>query len=263
MDCSRCGHPLPEAPPPYCPQCGAPTAPEAPVVTFTPRPPEPPPIVGPLRDGPPWERRGSFLDLGAMGRTIGGVLLDAPNTFRTMKRDGGVAAPPVLLAARCRLLLGGRGLGRCPGTVLFRFGGGEANPLYEMIGMEPGTLMMLQVLMAPVLCVLVWFIWSGIAHLFLMLVGGARSSFETTLRVMAYAMGATAVFQLVPICGGLIGLLWGLVVEIIGLAEAHETSTGRAAAAVLLPIVLCCLCVVIGALVAVAMGVSLLDGLKT
>jgi len=200
-----------------------------------------------------------------MARTIGGVLLDAPNTFRTMKREGGVGSPLLFYWPLAVLftLVGVAWAGAQQRFLSSLPGGSETNPLFEAIGMEPRTLLLVQVLMAPVISVLVWFIWSGIAHLFLMLVGGARSSFETTLRVMAYAVGATAVFQVVPICGGFIGFFWGLVVEIIGLTEAHETSTGRAAAAVLLPIVLCCLCAVIGALVAVAMGVSLLDAFKS
>jgi hypothetical protein len=37
----------------------------------------------------------------------------------------------------------------------------------------------------------------------------------------------------------LIGGIWGLVVVIIGLAEAHEISRGKAAAAVLIPVALC------------------------
>jgi hypothetical protein len=52
------------------------------------------------------------------------------------------------------------------------------------------------------------------------------------------------VFQVVPFCGGLIGMVWSIVVQIIGLKEMHETGGGTATAAVLLPMVLCCcLCV--------------------
>lgn len=279
MDCPRCGHVLPESPPPYCPQCGAPTAGgeatglgapgpgegrvDAPVVTFTPPPPEPPPIGGPPRDGPPWERRSSFFDLGAWGSTIAGVLFDAPATFRRMRREGGVLGP-LLFYWPLALVFTWIGIAWSVGQQRLMSGmpGGDANP-FAGLGIDPARLVGVQLILAPVFSVLIWFIWSGIAHLFLMMVGGARQSFETTMRVMAYAMGATSVFQIIPICGGLIGFLWALVVEIIGIAEAHETSTGRAAAAVLLPIVLCCLCLVIGLFVAVAMGISLLDAFKT
>ena len=34
--------------------------------------------------------------------------------------------------------------------------------------------------------------------------------------------------QLIPVCGGVIAAVWGIVVNCIGLARAHETDTGRA-----------------------------------
>ena len=64
---------------------------------------------------------------------------------------------------------------------------------------------------------------------------------DRILRVEAYAVGTVGLFSLIPVCGGLIGGIWGLVVVIIGLAEAHEISRGTAAAAVLIPWALCCL----------------------
>jgi len=48
------------------------------------------------------------------------------------------------------------------------------------------------------------------------------------------------VLQLIPVCGGVIAAVWGIVVNCIGLARAHETDTGRAVLAVFLPIILCC-----------------------
>ena len=46
--------------------------------------------------------------------------------------------------------------------------------------------------------------------------------------------------QLIPVCGGVIAAVWGIVVNCIGLARAHETDTGRAVLAILLPVVGCC-----------------------
>jgi hypothetical protein len=45
---------------------------------------------------------------------------------------------------------------------------------------------------------------------------------------------------IVPVCGSLIVGIWGLVLYCIGLARTHETDTGRAVLAVLLPLILCC-----------------------
>ena len=90
----------------------------------------------------------------------------------------------------------------------------------------------------------------------LLLLGGARRPYETTLRVSAYASGATSVLGLIPLCGAFIGGIYAVVVAIIGLSRAHEISTGKAAAAVLLPIVLCCGLVLLfyGAIAAIVFG---------
>jgi hypothetical protein len=45
---------------------------------------------------------------------------------------------------------------------------------------------------------------------------------------------------MIPFCGGWIAMVWNIVVEIIGLARSHEIDTGKAALAVLLPIMVCC-----------------------
>jgi hypothetical protein len=45
---------------------------------------------------------------------------------------------------------------------------------------------------------------------------------------------------MIPVCGGLISGVWGLVCSCIGLARAHETDTGRVVIAVLLPLIVCC-----------------------
>jgi len=57
--------------------------------------------------------------------------------------------------------------------------------------------------------------------------------------VQAYA-SAAALWNIVPILGWMIALVWSIVVQVLGLASAHETSAGRSLAAVLMPLVLCC-----------------------
>ena len=66
--------------------------------------------------------------------------------------------------------------------------------------------------------VLSLFINAGITHVMLLLLNGARRGFETTMRVAAYAHGSAAMLNLVPLCGGIIGSIWALVVVIIGIA---------------------------------------------
>lgn len=116
---------------------------------------------------------------------------------------------------------------------------------------------MLGLFLAPFFILLGIFVWTVIVHLFLMMVGGANQGFTATLRVVLYSQTAQ-VAQVVPFFGDLIATLWGLILCIIGVAAAHRTTTGRAAAAVLLPLALCCVCIAIGLVVtATLMGIAL------
>jgi hypothetical protein len=85
-------------------------------------------------------------------------------------------------------------------------------------------------------------IGAAITHVALMIFGGANQQFETTLRVLGYAQGSTAWLNVIP-CGAVAAFVWTLVQEIVGLAQAHETTQGKAALAVLVPIVICLGCV--------------------
>jgi hypothetical protein len=115
---------------------------------------------------------------------------------------------------------------------------GQRDTFAALAGLGIGSIAL--VVLLPVFIVIGLFIGSAIVHLCLMIVGGAYKSFETTFRVVAFSQGSTGPLQIIPVCGGLIAGVWALVVNCIGLARAHETSTGRAVLAVLLPLVVCC-----------------------
>lgn len=92
---------------------------------------------------------------------------------------------------------------------------------------------------SPFLIILGLFILSGILHVCLMMVKGARNGFEATFRAVAYSYSAN-IFLVIPFCGGLLAVVWAVVLYIIGLKEAHETTGGKAAIAVFLPGIVCC-----------------------
>ncbi len=94
------------------------------------------------------------------------------------------------------------------------------------------------ILLAPLQIVVGIAIQGGILHLFLRLVGGASGRLETTVRAMAYSQ-SVLVFSWVPVIGALVGAVWTLVLMVVGLREMHGTTTGKALAAVFLPVVLC------------------------
>ena len=110
----------------------------------------------------------------------------------------------------------------------------------------------------PLVGLIVLFVWSGIVHLMLTLLGGANNGFGATLRVMCYAQ-TTQLAVVIPGIGGLIGIVWRLILEIVGLAQAHKTEGWKAALAIVLPLVFCCVCIAFGL---VAFGAALAQALQ-
>jgi hypothetical protein len=189
------------------------------------------------RSGLPWEHRQERGFFNAFIETLVMVLTRPGEAFTVMKREGGLGEPLIYA------LIGG-----CVGglvSFLFSLGlqsiglfADQHDTFAAMAGMGVGSVAVIVLL--PFLVVIGLFIFSAIVHLCLMIVGGARQSFETTFRVVAFSQGSTGPLQMVPICGGFIAFVWSLVCNCIGLARAHEIDTGRAILAVLLPLIVCC-----------------------
>jgi len=209
----------------------------------------PPPIPGDSgwngddasRTGPAWEQEGSWFQ--RFAQTAQSALLSPSLFFSTMRRTGGIGAP--VTYGLLGTFIGGLAAGIYQfllGTLLAGANGAEAAREQAVINaFSTGCI----VVIVPILTVLSLFVNAAITHVMLLLLNGARRGFETTMRVAAYAHGSAAMFNLVPLCGGIIGSIWALVIVIIGIARAHEIPTGKAAAAVLIPIAVCCVLVLV------------------
>ena len=103
---------------------------------------------------------------------------------------------------------------------------------------------LLMVVLAPLFVIIGVFIAAAILHLMLLMLGGADNGFEATVRVVCYVQTAQLA-GIVPFCGGIIALVWTVILYVIGFSTAHRTSQGKALVAVLLPVVLCCVLSVI------------------
>jgi hypothetical protein len=186
--------------------------------------------------GLPWDRRQELGLFPAFLETLKLVLLNPSVAFSAMKPEGGLGEPLIYA------LIGGS-VG-CIFYFLFSifmssFGIlSDRNALAGIMGLGIGAIFVF--LFIPVFVALGLFIGSAIIHLCLTVVGGARRTFETTFRVVCFSAGSTYPLMIVPICGGLIAGIWCLVVECIGLARAHQTTAGRAALAIFLPLIVCC-----------------------
>jgi len=111
------------------------------------------------------------------------------------------------------------------------------------------------IILAPIFVIIGVFIGAAILHLMLMIVGGANNGFEATVRVVCYAQTAQLA-GIIPFCGGLISMVWAIILYVFGLATAHRTTQGKAVLAVLLPVVLCCAFVAAMVFMGVLAGVA-------
>ena len=109
-------------------------------------------------------------------------------------------------------------------------------------------------LWVPVGAALGIFIWAGLLHLGAMIFGAAGGGWDATFKTVCYGQGPQ-VFNIVPQVGPLIALIWGTVIQVVGIQKLHGTTTGKATLVVLLWYLLCCFCVCGSAMFAV-MGLA-------
>ena len=198
----------------------------------------PPPLVATEGTGPAWEERDRIGIFPAISQTVSAVLMRPAETFAAMKHSGGLASPLlyfVLLSSSMFAV-----------SALYQLAATSLNPAALPHGFPQApkgavsVALIGSILLSPALYVITAFISSGITHLCLKLLGGASRPFETTFRVICYGQASAAVFNLLPLCGGLISVIWAAYSIIIGLREAHPTSTWKATLAITLPGLLCC-----------------------
>jgi len=133
---------------------------------------------------------------------------------------------------------------------------GQQNPFGPLgMGGMVGVSALTNLVCTPVMGLVWMIIVAGIYHLILMLVKGANQPFEATLRVVCYATGYI-IWNIIPLCGGLIGWVYSIVLAIIGLNEVHKSGGGKAAAAVLVPIIFCLTCIIGAVILAIALGAA-------
>lgn len=85
-----------------------------------------------------------------------------------------------------------------------------------------------------------------ILHLMLLIIGEGRGGFDSTIRAVCYSHTADLA-NVIPLCGGLISLVWFVALQIIGISRCHRCSYAKATLAVVLPVLLCCSCMTLAA----------------
>lgn len=189
------------------------------------------------RSGPPWEREGASFN--SFWATVKLIYSSPQVFFREMRREGGLWPP--LSFAFIGGIIGGLAAG-CYNiglqSLVLLAPNNQANGAPGPASLAFGAIMIL--VMVPVGVLIQAFVTSGIYHVCLMILGGAKQPYETTFRVVCYVTGASGLLGLIPLCGAVIQGIYALVLAGMGLSYSHETSGVKAAFAVVLPVLLCC-----------------------
>ena len=174
----------------------------------------------------PWEDMSNLGFFIAFFRTIKEVLFSPSLFFRKMPVDMGILNP----------LFFGVIIGFVGGlfTLWWQY---AFSGLIGAINLFFTSSILFYAFFLPFLIALGLFVASGIFHILLMLVGGNKRGFEATFRVVAYS-NSTQVFSVLPVLGGLIAIIYNLILWTIGFRESHQISTAKAAFVVFLPLII-------------------------
>ena len=214
-------------------------------------PPGPAPAPNPL----PWEARDNRGLLPSFFDTLGLLVTRPSEAWGRMRESGDTASPLLFGTAVCWLSMAVQG-------ILVRVIGMPLVPpflerRFGRLGDFGGAALVLRLILAPFLVAIGLFLGAAILHLCCMLVGAlanSRSGFEGSLRAVCYSE-VSSLASIVPVVGPLIALVWWIVLAVQGVERLHRTTSGKAVAAVLIPVVVCCGAVV---LVVLAVGAALL-----
>jgi len=201
----------------------------------------PTPGIAGERNGPAWEQRQQLGFWRALVDTVKAVLTLPVQCFSTMKREGGIGSPFLFwlvtagVGAVVSQLYGLIIQGAMAGAQAAQAPSSQAAAILQMQTAMGASALFI----GPIIMIIFLFLWAGLVHLCLMMLKGANQPFETTFRTMAYSLGATGVFSIIPMCGGYIAGIWGIVAMCIGLGPAHGTTTGKGVGATLLSLLFC------------------------
>ncbi len=184
----------------------------------------------------------SFVDV------VRRVILQPTGFFAGMPRGGALLNPLVFavicieISALLSALLVLAGVQQNPG-----FNPNPQNALPSVF--TPGSALA-SIIVAPIFGAIGLFIAAAIQQLLVRLVvGPANSGFASTFRVASYTQ-VTGLVNWIPVIGPLLSL-YGLYLAIVGIREAHGTTTGKAALVILIPFVVV---LVVALIVLVAAG---------
>lgn len=212
-----------------------------------PPPPPQPPYTAPPSGGLPWETQAlgpqPFFDTAML-------FIKAPVQAWRLTRETGDYTRPLLFG----VIAGWVGLvfRAVWGTI---FGAGLTSMIpaqYAGLTRFGGGSLITQVILGPLFVACGLFIGAGIIHVSFMIVGAltsSKSQFEGTFRLLCYASVAN-VANVVPVLGGLVAGVWAAYLVVVGAQQMHKTTQSKALFGILLPTIVCCVCIAVGSIFA-------------
>lgn len=191
----------------------------------------------------PWDEREQLGTWRAWWRTSIAMISSPTATLQAAKPDAPLGSS-LLFSFVSTLVgygptMGLYGFALIPAVLLM---GKDAAKVDPKVGLVGAGVLALYVAMLMVFQVAAIFLWAGLDHLMLLMLGAQPKTFATSVRANALSM-APYLLGLVPVCSFYVFPIWALVLRIIALMHLHRTSAGKAALAVLLPMaVFCGLC---------------------
>src|SRR5450830_606650 len=210
-------------------------------------PPPQPPYAAPPSGSLPWETQAlgpqPFFDTAML-------FIKAPEQAWRLTRETGDYMRPLLFG----VIVGWVGLvfRAVWGTI---FGAGLTSMIpaqYAGFTRFGGGSLIAQVMLGPLFVACGLFIGAGIIHVSFMIVGAltsSKSQFEGTFRLLCYASVAN-VANVVPVLGGLVAGVWAAYLVVVGAQQIHKTTQSKALFGILLPTIVCCVCIAVGSIFA-------------
>ena len=173
-----------------------------------------------------WERTGAAFPADLF-RSWLQCMTEPVAFFRSVDRDVPFSRPLLFFFVFWIL---GSGLGTLSADATFA-------DWYAANGIEtPGTMWNLFLFfLSPFIGAVSLTLYTAFTHLGVRLFVREAGNIGVTARGLCYA-SAPQLLAIVPVLGWLVAPLWSLFLAVIGVRELHETSTGSAAAAVIVPI---------------------------
>lgn len=222
----------------FCPHCGKEVADHQAFCQFCGSMLTEPASASGERTNTPWEDRSSSGLFQGLFKTLKASVFSPADFFKKMSLSGGIVDPLLYALICCMIGLTFRYVWQIALQGAMKdFMPPEMNAAVGSMFQSVGIAFL--AVMAPLSVILWQFVLAGLLHLILMMVRGANRNFEATFRAVSYSTGP-ALFMVIPFCGDFIAGLWTVIMIIIGLKEAHATTGGKAAFAVLFPLILCC-----------------------